>query len=40
MKNILLLFTDENYDGKFLLVIFDENNDGKFIYIVTLFNDE
>jgi hypothetical protein len=34
------LFTDENYDEKFLLVIFDENSDGKFIYIVTSFNDE
>jgi hypothetical protein len=39
MKNILLLFTDENYDGKFLLVIFDENSNGKFIYIVTSFDD-
>ena len=39
MKNILLLFTNGNYDGKFLLVIFNENSNGKFIYIVTSFND-
>lgn len=27
MKNILLIFTDENYDGKFSSVIYDRNSD-------------
>jgi hypothetical protein len=27
MKNTLLIFTDENYDGKFSSVIYDRNSD-------------
>jgi hypothetical protein len=27
MKNILLMFTDENYDGKFSSVIYNGNDD-------------
>jgi hypothetical protein len=34
-KNILLMFTDKNYDGKFSSMIYNENEDKikKYIYI-------